>query len=205
MSTSNTDPALVRQSNNVLESAGLEWLGFRLPGVRVETYFYYKLVEEGPYSVGIHGHEHWELTRLVSGRATYRIQTAHGDVEVEPDPGHYLLVPPGRPHRWDLTEATLLLNSWQVRLYPDDEVGEGLIALLARKSEECGFLMEALPVQVQAEQLLRELTQEKFYPSIIGPMASGVARIVIGGVFGSLRPWPQASLIWQNFVSHSKD
>lgn len=183
----------VRQKNQVFDSAGLEWLGFRLPGLRVETYFYYKVVEEGPYSIGWHGHDHWEFSRPVRGRLAYELEAnAAGETAVvEPDTGSYFLVPPGVAHRWELVAGPLLLNSWQIRFFPEDEAGEALLEHLRAATREQCFISPATALQVDAEDLLWELCGSDFYPSVIGPMISGVARIVIGGLVGGVRPWPR--------------
>jgi AraC family of transcriptional regulator, multidrug resistance transcriptional activator len=185
------DLSNVRQKNSTLESAGLEWLGFRLPSLRVETYFYYKLVESSPYTIGIHEHDHWEVTRLVSGSAAYEVRCDDGVVEIEPNSDRLLVIPPKVSHRWELRGAPLLLNSWQVRFFAEDNVGMNLLEQLRLSVEASDYLVKVQSFQAEAEDVLWKLTEERFYPSVIGPMVSGVARVVIGGLIGSLRPWPQ--------------
>ena len=185
------DLSNVRQKNSTLESAGLEWLGFRLPSLRVETYFYYKVVEACPYSVGIHGHDHWEMTRLISGTAHYEVRREGETTDVEPDPGRFLVIPPKITHRWELRDAPLLLNSWQIRFFPEDDVGSELLGMLRSHVEAGDYLVKAHAFQTEAEDALWKLTGERFYPSVVGPMVSGIARVVIGGLIGSLQTWPQ--------------
>ncbi|MCC5806278.1 MAG: helix-turn-helix transcriptional regulator [Opitutales bacterium] len=186
-----SDLSTVRQKNSTLEAAGLEWLGFRLPSLRVETYFYYKVVESCPFSVGVHGHDHWEMTRLVSGAARYEARRDAKTVEMDPDSERFLVIPPKVSHRWEMREGPLLLNSWQIRFYPEDDAGSELLGQLRSHVEAEGFLVKAYAFQAETEDTLWKITDERFYPSVVGPMVSGVARIVVGGLIGALRPWPQ--------------
>lgn len=185
------DLSLIRQKNTALESAGLQWLGFRLPGLRIEVYFFYKFVESGPYSIGNHGHNHWEVTRVVSGTAEYEVQDNEDRVVAAPDEGRILIIPPHLTHRWEMQEGPLVLNSWQIRIFAEDDVGESLLGKLKQRAMENKFLLSLPAGYAQAEDLVWGISSEKIPAGVLGPMISGLARVVVGGLVGTLKPWPQ--------------
>lgn len=185
------DPTLIRQKNTALESAGLQWLGFRLPGLRIEVYFFYKFVENAPYSIGIHGHNHWEVTRVISGSARYELEVDERRLETVPTEEQVLMIPPHLPHRWEMMDGPLVLNSWQIRMVADDEIGEALLEKLKHRAVSNNFLLDPPVGYVHAEDLVWQVSSEKIPSGVIGPMVSGLARVVVGGLVGTLKPWPQ--------------
>lgn len=182
--------ASIQQLNQVLDSAGLEWFGFRLPGLRIESYFYYKHVNAAPYVIGTHQHQHWEVSRLVAGKADFFVDEGSGEFAFTDDSEHYLVIPPEVPHRWSLAEGPLILNSWQIQIKPDNPGGERLIALLREKALKSRYILPATPVQLKGEQLLEDIASVNFPPGILGPMLNGVARVVIGSLVSSIDLWP---------------
>lgn len=203
--TSLMDPVLLRQKNTTLEAAGLQWLGFRLPGLRIEIYFFYKFVENGPYSIGIHGHNHWEVTRVVSGSAEYEIQTDEKGIRLAPGPDRVLIIPPHMVHRWEMNDGPLVLNSWQIRMNAEDEMGEVLLSRLKQRAVESRFLIDAPPGYIHSEDLVWNISSEKLPVGVLGPMVSGLARVVVGGLVGTLRPWPQELVEHDNQSASSSE
>lgn len=174
-----------------MDAAGMEWFGFRLPSLRVECHHHYKRIAEGTFEVGVHGHDHWEVSRLTRGGADFSVHVDGGNVEFEHGPDRFLLIPPRIAHRWKATRTPILLNSWQVRLEPEDDVGERLLRSLTEVAVRNSFMVPAAPFQIEAEDLLWNLASRNLPPSLFAPMASGVARIVIGGVLAAVDPWPR--------------
>lgn len=181
----------IQQRNQILDSAGLKWFGFRLPGLWVDSYFYYKQVNEKPYVINYHKHHHWEVSRLITGKANYRVCEDEGDFEFHPHPDKYLVIPPEKNHRWHLEHEPLLLNSWHIQMRPEDCSGEMLLKKLEDNVIKSRYQLDAHSVQIQGEALLEEISKGNFPPGILGPMVNGVARMIVGCLLGTIQPWPQ--------------
>jgi AraC-like DNA-binding protein len=187
------DTETVLQRNQILEGCGLDHFLIRLPRLKLHTHFYYKFVEDGARSINEHAHQHWEITRIFAGAAEYPVSET-GDV-VRPDARHYLVMPPQMTHRWSLTKAPLLMNSWQVRIEAEDETGEQTLANLRRIFIKSGFLIPATFAQVQSEKILWQVTGEERNPQIFGSILAGFAQVVIGDLLANAEPWPDGMLI----------
>jgi AraC-like DNA-binding protein len=176
----------IRQRNNILEAARLDWFGFRIAGIRARCYFYYKHVLDEDYTVGKHIHDHWEVSRPINGSATYLIDGEPDLKTVSPQNDQFIAIPPKLSHQWKLTSSPLLLNSWQLELEAENDDGAKTIASFAESALARDHLIPASDIQVRTEQLLWDLIEEKAPLSVLGPMINGVARIVIGSFFQGL-------------------
>jgi AraC-like DNA-binding protein len=173
-----------------IEACGLEWFGFRLPGLRVECHYHFKTIHEDTFTVGLHGHEHWEVSRLVRGGTRFSVVGENETVEFFPGPDCYLMIPPHTTHCWEMTRAPILINSWQIRIEPEDEVGKRLLKCLGEVARKAVYLLPADSYQTAAEDLLWSMASQNLPPSLLGPMVSGVARVVVGSLVGHIQPWP---------------
>jgi len=183
------DAETVLQRNQILEGCGLDHFLIRLPRLKLHAHFYYKFVEDGSCSINEHAHQHWEITRIFAGAAEYVIQET-GQV-VCPDASQYLVMPAKMTHQWSMTKAPLLMNSWQVQVDPEDEIGVQAIENLKQLVQESGFLVPATYAQVDAEEILWRITAEKRSTQIFGSILAGFAQIVLGDLLAKVRPWPE--------------
>lgn len=190
------DTETVLHRNQILERAGLDNFLIRLPRLKIHTHFYYKFVEDGECTINDHGHWHWEITRICSGEAAYFIPSLNKTIQ--PDPAHYLVLPPHLTHNWKMTKAPLLMHSWQTRIEPENHEGEAVIEQLRKSVTNAGFLAEASVSQIEAETLLWNMAGEERRPQVFGTILSGFARIVLGDLLAKICPWPEQMLADKN-------
>jgi AraC-like DNA-binding protein len=182
------DTDTVLRRNRILESSGLDNFLIRLPRLKIHTHFYYKFVEDGECLINEHAHWHWEIARIASGSACYPVPEKG---VIYPDAAHYLVMPPKITHGWEMTKAPLLINSWQVKIEAEDEIGFQTLEKLEGKVIDSRFLVPASSAQVQAEALLWQMSGDEGSPQLFGSILSGFARIVIGDLMAKINPWPQ--------------
>ena len=185
---SHIDTDMILMINRMLEGSGGEDLLIRFPHLKVSPHFHYSFISSGEGNVRNHAHWHWEIARIFVGEARYFIQNP--EHVVCPDSSHYLIIPPKITHGWEATKVPLLINSWQVKIEPEDAIGEQTINNLRQVTMDSRFLIEASSVQIQAENLLWKMSHEKYVQQVFGSILSGFARIILGDLLARIDPWP---------------
>lgn len=179
-------PELCARRNRFLEQAEIDHYPMRFPRLYLRAHFHYGLMLAPGFSVGGHGHHHWEISRVARGAARYRME---GGEEFEPSPAEFLLLPARAVHSMSFCRAPLLVHSWQVVMEPEGVEGERIADELRQRVAETGFRLRASRAQVQAERHIWRMTGAPGSPRLAGPVLSGFARIVVGELLLRLNPW----------------
>jgi AraC-like DNA-binding protein len=183
-----------KQRNQILNSAGIEWFGFRFAGVRFNCCYYYCEVTANPFSIGTHQHVFWEISRPAIGEAQFEVEEGAEPCCFNTDPKSFLMIPPGTSHRWSVVKTPLVLNSWQVRMEAEEDSGKEFLRLLKKNVQQARYLIPVSEMQLDAERILDSVTTGAYPASIVGLMCSGIGRIIIGSLLGSLNAIPSQLL-----------
>lgn len=182
------DSVLAR--NRLIEAAALDTFLIRFPHLNIRVFFFYKFIESGACEVSDHAHQHWEITWISLGNASYHLPDAN--ISFQSSSGAYLIIPDRATHKWVMNQSPFLTHSWQVRIEPEDADGEKIIQCIRDHALRNDCLIPASSIQLQAEMMLWKLSAENTAPDMVAPILSGIARIVIGDLI--LRFTPRLNL-----------
>ena len=178
--------------NEALNDAACGGCSFRLPGLLVHSFFYYKYETDRKSGYAPHSHLHWEISRITAGKAAYRIAGCPG--WQVPQRHQYLVIPPGVMHEWRGERSPMVVNSFQVRLKASDDGGREMLRNLTRKAMEARCLVPAVPQHDVTEKVLWNASAHGYPPRLLESMFQGSVRLILTDLLASLAPWPEAFL-----------
>lgn len=182
----------ITRCNNVLKNVALDSFPIRIPHLLLNAHFHYFLSYDPDFTICDHGHWHWEIARMALGNASYATDACNKDIR--PGSSRYLIIPPKTVHRWRALNTPLLIQSWQINIKAEDAAGEQALDNLHHAAARSGFLFDASPEQIQAENILWKLTERSGYPCVLGTLLAGVAGIVLGDLLMRINAWPEGLL-----------
>jgi AraC-like DNA-binding protein len=78
-----------------------------------------------------------------------------------------------------------VLAGWQIKLSPVEDEGKRILAAMAKHFHGVGFIFEADDLQLKASECLVSIADGRYPAALAGPMANGVARILVGSLVGA--------------------